>query len=54
MTNMDTQSIDAEIVAAERAVEAIQRQVPVEHSAYALLGAALANLGEAAWAIQEN
>lgn len=54
MTNMDTQSIDSEIAAAERTVQAIQRQVPVEHSAYALLGAALALLGEAAWAIQDN
>jgi hypothetical protein len=51
---MNTESIDAEIVSAERTVQAIQRQIPVEHPAYALMGAALANLGEAAWAIQDN
>lgn len=51
---MNTESIDAEITSAERTVQAIQSQVPVEHPAYALLGAALANLGEAAWAIQDN
>lgn len=51
---MDTKTIDADIAGAERTVQAIQRQVPVEHPAYALLGAALANLGEAAWAIQDN
>jgi len=51
---MNTESIDAEIISAERAVESIQRQIPVEHPAHALIGAALANLGEAAWAIQDN
>jgi len=51
---MNTESIDAEIVSAERTVEGIQRQLPVEHPAYALLGAALANLSEAAFAIQDN
>jgi hypothetical protein len=46
MRDMNTESIDAEITAAERTVQAIQNQVPVEHPAYALLGAALANLGD--------
>lgn len=51
---MIQESIDSEIVSVERAVESIQGQVPVEHPAYALLGAALANLSEAAFAIQDN
>ena len=51
---MGNGSLDAEIAAAERAVERVQSQLPVEHPAYSLLGAALANLSEAAFEIQEN
>ena len=40
--------------AAERIVQSIQNEVDLGHPAYPLLGAALANLSEAAFALQDG
>jgi len=42
------------IGATERIVQSIQSEVDVEHPAYPLLGAALASLSEAAFALQDG
>jgi hypothetical protein len=51
---MPTDSIFARIADTERDLRALQSEVPVEHPAYALLGAALANVSEAAFELQER